>query len=253
MNEFESLLLVAGGSGISYTLPLLWDTVRRARSMRPPYNNLRDAVATTRIVFVWVIRAVEHASWCSEMLDQICKAIPRGFELVIRIYVTGKKAEIPAQVQPSEPVISQDEEEITVVGTVNGPRVLLGSEIASPTTSPISVGGATMQGQPSACDENKTEDTTAQNTPASVSMTLSPEPSAWPSAQTHAGRPDLADLLESLIERTHPSARVGVACCGPDSLSRSAASAVVGAMDPKRVLKGENRRKVGFNVEEFGW
>lgn len=54
LDYYQTLLLVAGGSGCSFTLPLMLDYVRRARSMY--LGNTEVAVAIERLTFVWVIR-----------------------------------------------------------------------------------------------------------------------------------------------------------------------------------------------------
>lgn len=54
LDYYQTLLLVSGGSGCSFTLPLLLDYVRRARSMY--LGNKEVAVAIERLTFVWVIK-----------------------------------------------------------------------------------------------------------------------------------------------------------------------------------------------------
>lgn len=54
LDYYQTLLLVAGGSGVSYTLPLMLDYVRRARAMKLGFSE--DSLATERITFVWVIK-----------------------------------------------------------------------------------------------------------------------------------------------------------------------------------------------------
>lgn len=54
LDYYQTLLLVAGGSGVSYTLPLMLDYVRRARAMKLGFSN--DSLATERITFVWILK-----------------------------------------------------------------------------------------------------------------------------------------------------------------------------------------------------
>lgn len=59
--EFQTVLLVAGGSGLTFTFPLMLDIVRRAHSM--DLGHAEVAVATERLTFVWIIRDIgEHSS-----------------------------------------------------------------------------------------------------------------------------------------------------------------------------------------------
>ena len=53
--EFQTLLLVCGGSGVTFGLSLMLDIVRRAGSMYDPAGSA-SPVACTRLNFVWIIR-----------------------------------------------------------------------------------------------------------------------------------------------------------------------------------------------------
>ena len=55
LNEYETLLLVAGGSGVSFTLPIMLDIVRRRKTMVSPSGS-SEPVATSRVTFLWIIR-----------------------------------------------------------------------------------------------------------------------------------------------------------------------------------------------------
>jgi hypothetical protein len=66
LDFYATLVLVAGGSGVSFTLPVMMDIVRRARGMwdatqrengtgdAKEWNG--DAVATLRLTFIWIIK-----------------------------------------------------------------------------------------------------------------------------------------------------------------------------------------------------
>jgi len=54
--DFNTLLLVAGGSGVSYTLSTSMDLVRRARAMYVGSDCKTIAVATKRLSFVWMVK-----------------------------------------------------------------------------------------------------------------------------------------------------------------------------------------------------
>ncbi|THH19765.1 hypothetical protein EW146_g1471 [Bondarzewia mesenterica] len=72
-----------GGTGVSYTLPLLLDVVRR----------VRDGTALAkRIVFIWAIRDEEYLEWISAALADALSTAPPGLSLDIGIFVTGPSA-----------------------------------------------------------------------------------------------------------------------------------------------------------------
>ncbi|KAG9087759.1 hypothetical protein FRC06_002376 [Ceratobasidium sp. 370] len=87
LSHYSTCVFFAGGSGISYTLPLLIDLVRQAR--------IGSAVAQ-RVLFVWTIRDRSHIDWISHLLHEALQDCPPTILLEIRIHVT----------QPTVPVLA---------------------------------------------------------------------------------------------------------------------------------------------------
>lgn len=54
--DYNTLLLVAGGSGVSYTLANAMDLVRRARAMHLGSDDKSVAIATKRLSFLWMVK-----------------------------------------------------------------------------------------------------------------------------------------------------------------------------------------------------
>lgn len=54
--DYNTLMLVAGGSGVSYTLSNALDLVRRARAMHVGSDSKTVAIATRRLSFVWMVK-----------------------------------------------------------------------------------------------------------------------------------------------------------------------------------------------------
>lgn len=52
LHRFERVLLVTGGSGVSFALPLLLDLVRRIKNDREGGKR----IATQRLTWVWIIK-----------------------------------------------------------------------------------------------------------------------------------------------------------------------------------------------------
>ncbi|KAI0796559.1 ferric reductase NAD binding domain-containing protein [Abortiporus biennis] len=87
LTGFSTCVLIAGGSGVSFTLPLLLDLVHKARANKS---------SAKKIVFVWAVRDSEHLKWISKLLTEALAAA-RNTQLTIdpRIYITGPKCPIP--------------------------------------------------------------------------------------------------------------------------------------------------------------
>jgi hypothetical protein len=112
--DFNTLLLIAGGSGVSYTLSTSMDLVRRARAMHVGSDCKTIAVATKRLSFVWMVKTpgergreasrglsrlcapivvwilLEQTEWIADHLKEMCLMAPPGF-LNITIFVTSKR------------------------------------------------------------------------------------------------------------------------------------------------------------------
>ncbi|KAH9483266.1 Ferric reductase transmembrane component 5 [Psilocybe cubensis] len=84
LRRFTTCVLIAGGSGISYTLPLLLNLAR--------INAQNGSSAVRRIVFIWAIRDTEHLRWISRALTDAMALTSSSLVIDPRIYITGKKA-----------------------------------------------------------------------------------------------------------------------------------------------------------------
>ncbi|KAF8897417.1 hypothetical protein BD779DRAFT_1608032 [Infundibulicybe gibba] len=87
LRMFSTCILIAGGSGVSYTLPLL-------------LNLIQDRLAggnsaVRRIVFVWAVRDGGHLLWISEVLTQALASAPPSLVIEPRVHVTGSHYPIP--------------------------------------------------------------------------------------------------------------------------------------------------------------
>ncbi|KAG8215360.1 iron reductase [Butyriboletus roseoflavus] len=84
LGQYETVLLVSGGSGITFTLGLLDDIVGRCVKLRR-----RGGERTRRIEFVWCIRSFGHITWFAPMLTDIANtAVNSSIDLHMSIFVT---------------------------------------------------------------------------------------------------------------------------------------------------------------------
>ncbi|KII94680.1 hypothetical protein PLICRDRAFT_169410 [Plicaturopsis crispa FD-325 SS-3] len=90
LTSFSTCILIAGGSGVSYTLPLLLDLVHNARAGRS---------AVRRVVFVWSVRDGAHLAWIAKLLSEALAAAPSSLVVEPRVYITG--ASFPIAEMPS--------------------------------------------------------------------------------------------------------------------------------------------------------
>ncbi|KAG6331587.1 hypothetical protein ID866_7502 [Astraeus odoratus] len=84
LGQYETALLLSGGSGVTFTLGLLDDIVSRCVKL-----GRRGGEQTRRIEFVWCIRSFGHMAWFSSMLSDIANVAAEGkLNLHISIFVT---------------------------------------------------------------------------------------------------------------------------------------------------------------------
>lgn len=84
LGQYETALLIAGGSGATFTLGILDDIVGRCVKL-----GRRNGEQTRRIEFVWCLRSFGHISWFSSMLIAIANVAAQStLDLHISIFVT---------------------------------------------------------------------------------------------------------------------------------------------------------------------
>ncbi|KAH7920226.1 hypothetical protein BV22DRAFT_1021612 [Leucogyrophana mollusca] len=83
LGSYDISVLVAGGSGVSYTLPVLLDVIECVR------NGKSDC---RRVVFIWAVREADHIHWINEALVKAVQLAPSSLTVAIYIHLTGPSA-----------------------------------------------------------------------------------------------------------------------------------------------------------------
>ncbi|KAJ8293178.1 Ferric/cupric reductase transmembrane component 7 [Rhodotorula toruloides] len=97
LEDTESVLLVAGGSGMSFVLGVLDELVGRRL----------QAKKGGRVDVVWVVRQRAHLAWFAERLSEVCDAAKEGkigLRVVLKVFVTCDEtltATVPTSDSPS--------------------------------------------------------------------------------------------------------------------------------------------------------
>ncbi|KAF8665715.1 hypothetical protein AX16_000165 [Volvariella volvacea WC 439] len=87
LKAFSTCILIAGGSGVSYTLPLLLHLIRE--------NCSGGDSAMQRVVFVWAVRDSTHLKWISRVLTDSLSRVTPSLAIEPRVYITGSTYQIP--------------------------------------------------------------------------------------------------------------------------------------------------------------
>ena len=99
LRQFDSVIMFAGSSGGSFTVPLMRDIVSAWKIPRsnkgPPYLNFRPTGAVTRYIrFIWVIKSRQQYTWFSTQLAAVARDVDQlkregnEIEVEMSIYIT---------------------------------------------------------------------------------------------------------------------------------------------------------------------
>ncbi|KAJ3815726.1 ferric reductase NAD binding domain-containing protein [Lentinula lateritia] len=80
LNLHDTIVLIAGGTGVSHTLPILLDTIEGVRNGKS---------ACKRVTFIWCIRDFRNINWISLVLAKALSITPDSLKVDVRIFVTG--------------------------------------------------------------------------------------------------------------------------------------------------------------------
>lgn len=101
LRQFDNVVLLAGSTGVTFTLPLLRDIIQGWSANTAPITAIRSSLlgrisgAVTRHVrFVWVVKSRGQLGWLSEQLSSTASEVQslqdrlRGIKLELTVYVT---------------------------------------------------------------------------------------------------------------------------------------------------------------------
>jgi ferric-chelate reductase len=227
--SFDTVLLVSGSTGTTFTLPILLDIAARAQKARLPVK---------RVVFIWVVKNTSWTSWTASELTSASEALQAaGIELSVHIHVTCDDNFTTGEESESKECgcacdkslgpcccVNVDEDSDSIREVVEEKGVSIGSE-----------------------KDVKVKVLSRSNT----SLNSGIKSRILPCATFHSGRPDFYPLLWELLEQAE--GETGVAVCGPLSLSSDLRRTVVRCSDERAVHKGSGAQGIYLHSECFGW
>lgn len=94
LQQFDSVVLLAGSSGATYTMPLLRDLVHSWKAMSGQSKSQREKPVTRHVRYVWIVKSGPQLSWFSTQLGQVMEDVARlqneghGVSVDISAYIT---------------------------------------------------------------------------------------------------------------------------------------------------------------------
>ncbi|KAF8512481.1 ferric reductase NAD binding domain-containing protein [Gautieria morchelliformis] len=116
LSPFSTVVLMAGGSGVSYCLPLFTDIVRRTAA---------NKAACRRVVLVWSVRVPEHMHWISKALIQTLADAPSHLQIDVRIQVTGRDMAdvLPTLEKTPQGTAENSKDDLSIPSSPDGSKV----------------------------------------------------------------------------------------------------------------------------------
>ncbi|KJA21459.1 hypothetical protein HYPSUDRAFT_67797 [Hypholoma sublateritium FD-334 SS-4] len=208
----DAAVLLAGGSGVAFTLPLLLDAISRATVGAP---------TCARILFVWAVRDLDHIQWIAPLLAPALARVPPTLALSLQFHITGDAADLtddPADTPSGASELSLSDGD---------------AEKALPTPTSGSDSGADPEKEPA---DSELEKGTARALLAS------------PNVRVLRGRPDVARILGEAL-RADGTSHVSVNVCGTHALAESVRRAL---RTPRASAILHGAPTVALHVEAFG-
>ncbi|RDW72580.1 ferric reductase family protein [Aspergillus mulundensis] len=238
--QFDTVVLIAGGMGATFTMPLLRDLVRRWKNdsgskdlslQRVQSAQLGKAVVR-RVRFVWVVRSRKHLAWFETQLLTVLADVN-----VLRRASADTLTDIKVSIHVT------DDMELAILG--HGSST---SDTEPASTNSLEKSAVTdedtlaIQPLPSANNASPLEHQQQHQS--------SPQPARLPALTPQHGRPQVHPLIRTALEEATGESAVVV--CGPPSLADDTRRSVVSLSDERAVHKGTGAQGVYLHVENFG-
>ena len=218
---FSSTTLIAGSTGVTFTLPILLSIAERAQSIVLPLRHL---------TFVWIIKSSTWTSWIAEELEMAVSSMNKaGIKCEINLFVTCDEtmAGSDSYNAISGPLAIEEKHEGCNCADTNGPCCCIAD------IEPVSSIAK------SCCDKVSRIPQASQKLDIHNFATI------------QSGRPALENMIWDILDAAE--GETGIAVCGPLALNMRCRRAVAGISDARGVHKGTGAQGIYLHVEGFGW
>ncbi|GMK58647.1 hypothetical protein CspeluHIS016_0600890 [Cutaneotrichosporon spelunceum] len=233
LNHYGGVLLVAGGTGVTYGLAHLAAIVRASRNGNSACSSLRLA---------WNVRTEDAAEWIAPMLNTALAEGTESVHVCVDIFVTSSHlADEPNAIECPELHHPHPGNEDTPAETPD----------SSPDDTPVH----SPDGSPKELSPRSSVDAAEKgsgNVDMAKALRYGFTGLAASVVRFHRGRSNVEMLLRTDMDGVAPhTAGVAVGVCGPSTLMLDARRAVCSVNSARAVLKGQ--APIDLYSETFGW
>lgn len=267
---YTTLVLLAGSTGITYTLSHLLSIAYRAQAASCSESSSHLPLRTVH--FVWLVKSLSHTTWLSaEMQAALDKLRAAGIEVFVRIYVTCDDTMTDASTS-SGPLgakisgcgcdkslgpccctaVGKQEFNAVIRAFARQERSGLGAVEEKKRLQDAEEIQSLSKGRNAGGEKVAMPVTSVTRSSSSTSVSSAEESDSSRVISIATGRPDLPQLLNSIVSM--PVAVTGetaVVCCGPTGLNSSIRNAVARVSDARAVHKGSGAQGIMLHVEGY--
>ncbi|OJK02091.1 hypothetical protein ASPACDRAFT_114742 [Aspergillus aculeatus ATCC 16872] len=277
LQQFDSVILLAGGMGVTYTIPCLRDIVAKwKKDCAQRDASPRHLAATKRIRFVLVIKSRTQLSWFESQLQSVladaeeCQRANADLirEIELSIYITcDEKLEQPTQAtlcaQTPSTAVAQSRSSMETTDEKYTEKIVEKDALSTNDTGCLPGGGccctAAIEDEDmitSKCTCSGHAATAAAPSGSEKAAGPPGSPDTKPAPTTRpltilSGRPQVRTIIRKVLERAEGESAVVV--CGPQGLSDDTRRSVVSLSDERAVHKGTGAQGIYLHIEQFGW
>ncbi|KAJ4994332.1 transmembrane metalloreductase [Stagonosporopsis vannaccii] len=290
LRQFDSVVLLAGSTGATFTVPLLrdvvqgWEEINDSSVMsRPSLFSAPKGAVTRHVRFVWVVKSRGQLEMFSEQLSSVFADFQslhertRGIKLEITIYVTCDETFTEEHKSLLSTITAPKNTSIPEKALEHGTVELRDRSAVDKSQKPTdevkeitkTSSGSLAEGADACCCRT-TIDEASTSSPAlcsccvpsndadssSHTSTSSRRPRkqtllVHPSIQIFSGRPQTKNIIRRSLEQALGESAVVV--CGPQGLVSDVKQNVVELSDERAVHKGTGAQGVYLHTESFGY
>ncbi|KAJ5887517.1 hypothetical protein N7495_007558 [Penicillium taxi] len=258
LRQFDSVVLLAGGMGATFIIPLLRDIVSAWKGVQGSKSG--QLAATKRIRFIWVIKSRSQLSLFETQIQGVledvegCRRTHPGFDkqIDVSIYMTcDEKLDPPVPARVAIP-----DETITNEKIFEEKDIISIREDITSTSTVAATGKCCAPGGGCCCtkeirNEDEIESSRVCNCSGpAVPNTTETKPPIFPSLTLLSGRPHPRTIIQKVLEQAEGESAVVV--CGPRGLGDDVRRSVVSLSDERAVHKGTGAQGIYLHVENFG-
>ncbi|KAK6586367.1 hypothetical protein PZA11_001424 [Diplocarpon coronariae] len=258
LRQFDSVVLLAGSTGATFTVPLMRDIVQHWKGQgasRKLHLDPPPGAVTRHVRFIWVVKKSSSVSWFGSEFERVVRDLDNlqndGHHVVvdINIYVTRDDDFVSSQSSSTNSSLRSADKKRLVPSEVVDYRpechcrqILIDADAIVPVCS---------------CTPSRYQEKSAEQNRSRASSAATTLASSYSASAVHrriniiGGRPPIRETIADVAERA--LGEMAVVVCGPPGLVQKARNAAASVGRERGVHKGTGAQGIWVHAETFGY